>query len=35
MNVFIPALIYIDSNLLLLYPRSFRNEFGEEMQVMF
>lgn len=35
MNVFIAALISIYSKLLLLYPRSFRKEFGEEMQVVF
>ena len=35
MNVFIATLISIYSKLLLLYPRSFRKEFGEEMQVVF
>ena len=35
MNVFVAALISIYSKLLLLYPRSFRKEFGEEMQVVF
>ena len=35
MNVFIAVLISIYSKLLLLYPRSFRKEFGEEMQVVF
>lgn len=35
MNVFVAALISVYSKLLLLYPRSFRNEFGEEMQIVF
>jgi hypothetical protein len=35
MNVFVAALISIYSKLLLLYPRNFRKEFGEEMQVVF
>jgi hypothetical protein len=35
MNVFVATLISIYSKLLLLYPRSFRNEFGEEMQGVF
>src|SRR5512133_872283 len=35
MNVFVAALISIYSKLLLLYPRSFRKEFGDEMQVVF
>jgi hypothetical protein len=35
MNVFIAALISIYSKLIVLYPRSFRKEFGEEMQVVF
>jgi hypothetical protein len=35
MNVFVVTLISIYSKLLLLYPRSFRKEFGEEMQVVF
>jgi hypothetical protein len=35
MNVFVAALISIYSKLLLLYPRSFRKEFGEEMQAVF
>ena len=35
MNVFVAALISIYSKLLLLYPRGFRKEFGEEMQVVF
>lgn len=35
MNVFLVALISIYSKLLLLYPRRFRDEFSEEMQVVF
>ena len=35
MNVFVVTLIYIYSKLLGLYPHSFRNEFAEEMQVVF
>jgi hypothetical protein len=35
MNSFIPLLLRIYSRLLLLYPRSFQNEFAEEMQVVF
>jgi hypothetical protein len=35
MNTLLPWLIYIYSRLVLLYPRSFRNEFGEEMRAVF
>lgn len=35
MNVFLVALVSAYSKLLLLYPRNFRNEFSEEMQVVF
>jgi hypothetical protein len=35
MNVVMTFLIYLYSKLLFLYPRRFRNEFAEEMQVVF
>jgi hypothetical protein len=35
MNVFLVLLVSLYSKLLGLYPRRFRNEFGEEMQVVF
>jgi len=35
MNVLIASLTYLYSRLLLLYPGTFRNEFAEEMQVVF
>jgi hypothetical protein len=35
MNGFLASLMYMYSKLLLLYPRDFRDEFGEEMGVVF
>ena len=35
MSIFIAPLTYIYSKLLSLYPHNFRNEFAEEMQVVF
>jgi len=35
MNVLVASLTSLYSKLLLLYPRSFRDEFADEMQVVF